>query len=120
MTQEEVEAVAKGRVWSGEDAKAHGLVDELGGYSVALRLAKEAANLPPEAPFTLTVFPREETLPELLYNRLTGADRERDEGGISSTSIEHSLKAVQPLLQRLEAVLDSPGVLTMRPFAPIR
>jgi protease-4 len=30
MTQEEVEAVAKGRVWSGEDAKAHGLVDELG------------------------------------------------------------------------------------------
>jgi protease-4 len=120
MTQDEVEAVAKGRVWSGEDAKAHGLVDELGGYTVALRLAKEAANLPPEAPFTLTVFPREETLPELLYNRLTGADRERDAGGISSTSIERSLKAVQPLLQRLEAVLDSPGVLTMPPLGPIR
>jgi protease-4 len=120
MTQEEVEAVAKGRVWSGEDAKAHGLVDELGGYSVALRLAKEAANLSPEAPFTLTVFPHEETLPELLYNRLTGADRERDAGGASSTSIEHSLKAVQPLLQRLQAVLDSPGVLTMPPLGPIR
>src|SRR5271169_1700547 len=120
MTQEDVEAVAKGRVWSGEDAKAHGLVDELGGYSVALRLAKEAANLPPEAPLTLTVFPREETLPELLYNRLSGKDRERDAGGISSTSIEHSLKAVQPLLQRLEAVLDSPGVLTMPPLGPIR
>jgi hypothetical protein len=27
---------------------------------------------------------------------------------------------VQPLLQRLEAVLDSPGVLTMPPLAPIR
>ncbi|MGA7868736.1 MAG: S49 family peptidase, partial [Stellaceae bacterium] len=120
MTQEEVEAVAKGRVWSGEDAKTHGLVDELGGYPVALRLAKEAANLAPEAPFTLTVFPREETLPELLYNRLTGEDRERDAGGISSTSSENSLKAVQPLLQRLEAVLDSPGVLTMPPLAPIR
>jgi len=120
MTQEEVEAVAKGRVWSGEDAKAHGLVDELGGYSVALRLAKEAANLPPEAPFTLTVFPREETLPELLYNRLSGADRERDAGGISSTAIEHSLKTMQPLLQRLETVLDSPGILTMPPLGPIR
>jgi protease-4 len=107
-------------VWSGEDAKAHGLVDELGGYSTALRLAKEAANLPPDAPFTLTVFPREETLPELLYNRVTGADRERDAGGISSTSIEHSLGAVQPMLQRLEAVLDSPGVLTMPPLGPIR
>src|SRR6516162_446825 len=36
MTQEEVEEVAKGRVWSGEDAKARGLVDELGGNAVAL------------------------------------------------------------------------------------
>src|SRR5215813_6205878 len=39
MTQDEVEAVAKGRVWSGEDAKTRGLVDGLGGYAVALRLA---------------------------------------------------------------------------------
>src|SRR5205814_2076610 len=101
-------------------AAADKIVDELGGYAVGLRLAKEAANLPPEAPFTLTVFPREETLPELLYKRLTGEDRERDAGGITSTSIEHSLKAMQPLLQRLEAVLDSPGVLTMPPLGPIR
>ena len=119
MTQEEVEAVAKGRVWSGEDAKAHGLVDELGGYQAAIRLAKAAANLPPEAPFTLTVFPREEGPAELLYNRLTGKDRERDDGTVSSGSIERSLKALQPLLQRLEAILD-PGVLAMPPLGPVR
>jgi protease-4 len=113
MTQEEVEAVAKGRVWSGEDAKAHGLVDELGGYAVALRLAKQAANLPPEAPVALTVFPREETLPELIYNRLTGKDREREDGSVSSGAIERSLKVVQPLLQHLETLVDTPGVLTM-------
>jgi protease-4 len=116
MTQEEVEAVAKGRVWTGEDAKAHGLVDELGGYAVALRLAKQAANLPPEAPVTLTVFPREETLPELIYNRLTGKDREREDGTVSSGAIERSLKTIQPLLQRLETLLDTPGVLTMPPI----
>jgi len=119
MTQDEVEAVAKGRVWSGEDAKAHGLVDELGGYQAAIRLAKDAANLPPEAPFTLTVFPREEGPAELLYNRLTGKDRERDDGTVSSGSIERSLKALQPLLQRLEAILD-PGVLAMPPLGPVR
>ena len=111
MTQEEVEAVAKGRVWSGEDAKARGLVDELGGYAVALRLAKQAANLPPDAPITLTVFPREETLPDLIYNPLTG--KEREVGSVTSGAIERSLKAVQPLLQRLETLLDTPGVLTM-------
>jgi protease-4 len=120
MTQEEVERVAKGRVWSGEDAKARGLVDELGGYELALRLAKQAANLAPAAPITLTVFPREETLPELIYNRLSGKEREREDGSISSGAIERSLKAVQPLLQRLETILDTPGVLTMPPLGPVR
>ena len=120
MTQEEVERVAKGRVWSGEDAKARGLVDELGGYEAALRLAKQAANLPPAAPITLTVFPREETLPELIYNRLFGKDREREDDSITSGAIERSLKAVQPLLQRLETILDTPGVLTMPPLGPVR
>jgi protease-4 len=120
MTEEEVEAVAKGRVWSGEDAKAKGLVDELGGYAAALRLAKEAVNLPPDAPITLTIFPREETLPELLYNRLAGRDREREDGTVSSGSLERSLKAMQPLLQGLETLLDTPGVLTMPPLGPPR
>ena len=120
MTQEEVEAVAKGRVWAGADAKAHGLVDELGGYSVALRLAKEAAKLPPEAPFKLTVFPREEGPAELLYNRLFGKDRESEDGSAGSGAIERKLKAVQPLLQRLEVILDNPGVLTMPPLGPVR
>jgi protease IV len=46
LSNEQVEAVAKGRVWTGEDAKKNGLVDELGGYEVALRLAKEAAKIP--------------------------------------------------------------------------
>ena len=41
--------MAKGRVWTGEDALAHGLVDELGGLQDALRLAKQEAGLPLEA-----------------------------------------------------------------------
>ena len=35
-----VEKVAEGRVWSGVDAKAQGLVDELGGFDVALARAR--------------------------------------------------------------------------------
>ena len=62
------------------------------------------------------MFPREETLPELVYDRLSGKDREREDGSVGSGSIERSLKAVQPLLQRLETVLDTPGVLTMPPI----
>ncbi len=81
MTPEEVEAVAKGRVWSGEEAKARGLVDALGGYAVALRLAREAVRIAPDAPVELTVFPREEGPAELIYNRLLGRKREAGGGG---------------------------------------
>lgn len=58
MTKEAVHEVAKGRVWTGVDAKARGLVDELGGFPVALRLAREAADLKPDAPVKLKVFPK--------------------------------------------------------------
>jgi protease-4 len=120
MTQEEVEDVAKGRVWSGEDAKARGLVDELGGSAVALRLAKEAARLAPDAAVKLTVFPREKDTFEVVFDRLFGKEHEGEPDGASSGSVERSLKAVQPLLQRLQILLDNSGVLTMPAIGPVR
>src|SRR5438445_4162440 len=118
MTQEAVEEVAKGRVWTGEDAKARGLVDELGGYAVALRLAKEAARIPLDAPVKLTVFPTEKDPFQVIYERLFS--RSREDGGASSGSIERSLKTLEPLLQHLDALRDSPGVLMMPAIGPLR
>lgn len=43
---DEVEPLARGRVWSGADAKERGLVDVLGGLDTAIELAKERAELP--------------------------------------------------------------------------
>jgi protease-4 len=120
MTQEEVEEVARGRVWSGEDAKARGLVDELGGSAVALRLAKEAAKLAPDAAVKLTVFPREKEPFEIVFDRLVGKERDGDEPGVSSRSIERSLRAAQPLLQRLQILLDNSAVLMMPAIGPLR
>jgi len=120
MTQEAVEEVAKGRVWSGEDAKARGLVDELGGYVVALRLAKEAARIPLDAPVKLTVFPSEKDPFEAIYERLFARNRDDEESGASSTSIERSLKTLGPLLQHLDALRDNPGLLMMPAIGPIR
>lgn len=40
-----IEAVAQGRVWSGRDAQARGLVDTLGGFETALQLACARAGL---------------------------------------------------------------------------
>jgi protease IV len=56
MTTEQVDEVAKGRVWTGADALAHGLVDQLGGMEEAASIARRRAGLPVTAP--LRVFPR--------------------------------------------------------------
>jgi protease IV len=46
----DIEAVARGRVWTGRDALEAGLVDELGGLRDAVRIARERASLPQDAP----------------------------------------------------------------------
>jgi protease IV len=45
MTKEEVDEIGQGRIWLGTDALEIGLVDELGGLSVAIKLAAELAGL---------------------------------------------------------------------------
>ncbi|PIA77764.1 signal peptide peptidase SppA [Gaetbulibacter sp. 4G1] len=45
MTQDDVKAIAQGRVWTGVDALSNGLIDELGGLELALKYAAEAAEI---------------------------------------------------------------------------
>lgn len=51
MKVETVDGVAGGRVWMGEQALEHGLVDELGGLYEAVAKARELANAPLDIPF---------------------------------------------------------------------
>jgi protease IV len=57
LTVEAVDAVARGRVWTGADAKEHGLVDELGGLRTAIVRAKVLAGLAPDADVRLVSYP---------------------------------------------------------------
>lgn len=45
LTKEAVDEIGQGRVWSGENALAIGLVDELGGLEKAVKMAAEMAGL---------------------------------------------------------------------------
>lgn len=49
LTPEQVHEVARGRVWTGADARERGLVDELGGLRRAAELVRERAGLPADA-----------------------------------------------------------------------
>jgi protease IV len=57
MTTEAVDAVARGRVWTGADAKERGLVDELGGLRTAISRAKVLAGLEPDADVRIVGYP---------------------------------------------------------------
>jgi protease IV len=63
MTPEQVHDVARGRVWTGADAAANGLVDQLGGLEAATALARRQAGLPDTAP--VRVYPRSTPLDRL-------------------------------------------------------
>jgi protease-4 len=54
-----VHEIAKGRVWSGVQAKERGLVDDLGGLDVAIARAKALAGLKPDQKVTLKYYPEE-------------------------------------------------------------
>jgi len=57
MTVEEVDAVARGRVWTGADALARGLVDELGGLRTAVARAKVLAGFDADAEAKIVALP---------------------------------------------------------------
>ena len=58
LSASEVDAVARGRVWTGEDAQRVGLVDGLGGYAEAMQLTRQAVGLAPDAAIERVRFPR--------------------------------------------------------------
>ncbi len=58
MSYEQVDAVGRGRVWTGKQAKENGLVDELGGLNLALAIAKEKTGIPQDAEVEILSLPK--------------------------------------------------------------
>jgi protease-4 len=67
-TAAKVDAVGKGRVWTGRQARDIGLVDELGGLDTALQLAKVKAHIDPKSSVQLVVYPPKRNVLDVLAN----------------------------------------------------
>jgi protease-4 len=53
-----VQEIARGRVWTGADAKERGLVDRLGGFWTAVEEVKRLAGMDPKARVTFRTYPQ--------------------------------------------------------------
>jgi protease-4 len=69
-TTEEVDEMARGRVWSGQAAFALGLVDELGGLERALALAKERAGFDETATVELIIYPEKPSVFQAILSKM--------------------------------------------------
>jgi protease IV len=97
MSKEQIDAVGRGHVWTGQQALEKGLVDHLGGLREALDAARAAASLPADAP--IVEFPIEsKSLLEMALGA-TGV------GGGGATPIETLPPALRGLARALAPLL---------------
>jgi protease-4 len=65
----QIEPVAQGRVWLGDQARLNGLVDELGGLDRAIETVKQKAGIPREEKIRLVSYPPRRSILDELFGR---------------------------------------------------
>jgi len=76
MPLDKVQDVARGRVWTGEDASKRGLVDKLGGFWDATALVKRLAGIPEAQRVVFERYPRHKGFFEMLSDAFNGNNDE--------------------------------------------
>jgi protease-4 len=110
---EKLDRAARGRVFSGADAKQAGLVDELGGLELALGIAKAKAGIDEAKPIELRRFPPESDRLQKLVERvlrLAGLD-------VDAMSLR-APREVRDTLARF-GIVGRPGNVRLPPMPPL-
>lgn len=68
----QVQEIAKGRVWTGADAKIHGLVDELGGFWTAVATAKKLTGIAANEDVSFKIYPKRASFFAALSSAFSG------------------------------------------------
>ena len=99
----QVEPLAQGRVWLGEQAKKNGLVDELGGVEEAVQMIRQRAQIGASEKVTLVAYPPKRTILEMLLK------------SSNESEVETRIRALVGKLPIRS--LAQGGVLRLMPFA---
>lgn len=105
MTREKLDAIAQGRVWTGEDAQQLGLVDMLGGLEDAINIAANKAKLDE---YMLVEYPAPKNPMEKLLYQLTG--------GIKAKMLQEEMGPFYSTWQQLKEITSHQGILARLPF----
>jgi protease-4 len=116
LTREQVDAIARGRIWSGEDAKGLGLVDQLGGLQAAIESAATRAKL--EKGYRVWYVAKEKSFRERVLEMLTagvqavvgGAGLAAEDSPASPFSVAASLRQLQRDVAEVARFNDPRGI----------
>jgi protease-4 len=111
-TPERIDAIAQGRVWTGQQAKDLGLVDELGGLQHALAIAKTRAQIDPNAEVEIVTYPQRKSFYELVQSPfgLEGSSLLRMVLGVREGKAVEALTAPLRVFRRGEPLAIMPNV----------
>ena len=66
---EDIEPLSQGRVWLGSQAKANGLIDELGGLDRAIEIVKAKAKIPKTERVMLVAYPPKRSIFDIMFGQ---------------------------------------------------
>lgn len=102
----QIEPLAQGRVWLGDQAKQRGLVDELGGIDRAIEIVKERAKIGKDEKVTIVTYPPKRSILDIAMSRTPESVFES-----RATPFAKLAKAAHLKL------LSHPGLLRLMPYA---
>ncbi|RSK43198.1 signal peptide peptidase SppA [Hymenobacter rigui] len=107
MPVERLRRLASGRVWSGTEAKARGLVDVLGSMDDALRIAARRAKLK-EGDYRIQKLPRQKSFAENLFSSFSEEARLR--------MVKDEMGPMYPMYQQYKKLSEMKGAQMRMPF----
>ncbi|MBX0290653.1 signal peptide peptidase SppA [Hymenobacter sp. HSC-4F20] len=107
MPVERLRRLASGRVWSGTEAKARGLVDVLGSYDDALRIAARRANLK-DGDYRIQKLPRQKSFAENLFSSFSEEAKLR--------MVREEMGPMYPMYQQYKKLSEMKGAQMRMPF----
>lgn len=107
MTQDDLKKIASGRVWSGEQAKQNGLVDELGGLTDAIKLAGKLAKLK-DNDYRLRYLPDQKSTIEQIFGDASE--------NAQTQAMQKQLGMLAPYAKELQKLQTLQGVQARMPF----
>lgn len=114
LKAEDMDKIARGRIWPGDEAKRVGLVDLNGGYASAIMQIRELARLPSQMPVNLVQFPKArqplDYLIDMAHGRLPDG---LAEAFATQSGLTKLVAALKPMME-----LMSPGRAELK-MAPV-